>query len=290
MAIFVRYKTKTTLATTQRLILVFIWMLFIFGSHAQIMVPDSVGKTVNNIEKDSLGGITIFLNDSVKIEMVLVDAGWFMMGYESGYSNEKPLHKVTLDAYYIAKFEVSQELWQLVTGKNPAHFKDCSNCPVEMVSYHDATDFIDRLNRLSRQSFRLPTEAEWEFAAKGGSTKKKTRYSGSNKIDEVAWYSRNAGERPHPVGLKLPNALGIFDMSGNVFEWTQDWMGRYKHNDQINPKGATKGKTKVVRGGCWYDTNDGCRIHCRVEVEPSEKNGCLGLRLALDGSFNGSSK
>jgi formylglycine-generating enzyme required for sulfatase activity len=274
----------------QRIILVLIWLFLNIWSNAQIIVQDSAIKHVNNIEKDSLGGITIFLNDSVKIEMVPLDAGSFVMGYESGYSNEKPLHKVTLDAYYIAKYEVSQELWQLVTGKNPAHFKDCTDCPVEMISYEDALIFIDRLNQLSGQSFRLPTEAEWEFAAKGGSTKKKTRYSGSNKIDEVAWYSRNAGERPHPVGLKLPNALGIFDMSGNVFEWTSDWMGRYKNADQVNPRGARKGKTKVVRGGCWYDTNEGCRVHCRVEVDPSEKNGCLGLRLAHDGSLKSTPK
>jgi len=273
-----------------RLIQVFICLLFYVGSNAQIIEQDSTGSTVKIIETDSLGGITIFLNDSVKFEMVLVGAGSFTMGYEDGYSNEKPLHKVTLDEYYIGKFEVSQKVWQTVTGKNPAHFKDCTDCPVEMISYEDALIFIDRLNQLSGQSFRLPTEAEWEFAAKGGAIRKQMRYSGSNKIDEVAWYSRNAGERPHPGGLKLPNALGIFDMSGNVFEWTNDWMGRYKNSDQLNPKGAAKGKTKVIRGGCWFDTNDGCRVHCRVEVEPSEKNGCLGLRLAHDGSLKEKSK
>jgi formylglycine-generating enzyme required for sulfatase activity len=290
MAIFVRFKTKTDLSGMLRLIRFFIWILIFVEANTQDIENSSANRIVNIVETDSLHGITVFLNDSIKFEMVLVDAGSFMMGYENGYSNEKPLHKVTLDEYYIGKFEVSQKIWQMVTGKNPAHFNDCPDCPVEMISYEDAISFIDRLNQLSGKSFRLPTEAEWEYAAKGGSTKKKTRYSGSNKIDEVAWYSKNAVERPHAVGLKLPNALGIFDMSGNVFEWTNDWMGRYKHNDQINPKGAAKGKTKVVRGGCWYDTNDGCRIHCRVEVEPSEKNGCLGLRLALDGSFDGSSK
>jgi formylglycine-generating enzyme required for sulfatase activity len=273
-----------------RLIQFFICILIFVEVNAQDVENSSANRTVSIVETDSLHGITVFLNDTIKIEMVLVDAGSFTMGYENGYSNEKPLHKVTLDEYYIGRVEVNQKLWQLVVGKNPAHFKDCPDCPVEMISYEDAISFIDRLNQLSGKSFRLPTEAEWEFAAKGGSNRKQTRYSGSNKIDEVAWYSKNAGERPHPVGLKLPNALGVFDMSGNVFEWTQDWMGRYKNNDQVNPSGVVKAKTKVVRGGCWYDTNDGCRVHCRVEIEPSEKNGCLGLRLAHDNSLKNTSK
>lgn len=273
-----------------RFIQFIIWIIIFFEANAQDIENSSTNRTVNIVETDSLHGITVFLNDSIKFEMVLVDAGSFTMGYENGYSNEKPLHKVTLDEYYIGKFEVNQKLWQFVVGKNPAHFKDCADCPVEMISYDDAISFIDRLNHLSGLSFRLPTEAEWEYAARGGSNRKLTRYSGSNKIDEVAWYSKNAGERPQPVGLKLPNALGIFDMSGNVFEWTNDWMGRYKNADQLNPAGAGKGKTKVARGGCWFDTNEGCRVHCRVEVEPSEKNGCLGMRLAHDRSLKNTVK
>jgi len=269
-----------------RIFQVSILILLFIGVYAQETGHEINNKSVTFFTSDTTNGAAVMLNDSITIELVKVSAGSFTMGSEKGYSNEMPLHRVTLDEFYIGTYEVSQKLWHAVMGANPAHFNDCPDCPVEMISYADATDFIERLNRLTGLMFRLPTEAEWEYAANGGTDGKRTRYSGSYKVIEVAWYERNAENRTHPVGLKMANELGIYDMSGNVYEWTQDWMGRYKRKGQVNPLGAERGKMKVIRGGCWYDTRDGCSIHCRVEMNPSDKNGCLGLRLAHNMTLN----
>jgi len=230
---------------------------------------------------DSTGLLFVNLNEEVFIEMVKVPGGSFTMGYKNGYPNELPVHKVLLDDYFIGKYELNQKIWFSVIGNNPAHFKDSTDGPVEMVTYFEVLEFIDKLNKLTELQFRLPTEAEWEYAANGGETGKRTRYAGSYKIDEVAWYEKNSGDRTHTVGQKLPNELGVFDMSGNVYEWTQDWYKRYKGKEQVNPQGPEKGKHKVIRGGCWHDNRDGCRVQCRVEMPPDDRNGCLGFRLAL---------
>lgn len=231
---------------------------------------------------DSTGTMEVFISDTVKIEMIKVLGGAFKMGYEKGYRNERPVHEVSLNDYYIGKIEVTQKLWKAVLKENPAHFNDCLECPVEMISYFDALEFIEQLNQITGLEFRLPTEAEWEYAAYGGQQGKRYRYSGGNKLQEVAWYKRNSENKTHPVGLLRSNEIGVFDLSGNVYEWTQDWAGRYKRRDQHNPKGPKRGREKIIRGGCWYDSRDACRIHCRVEIEPDDKNGCLGLRLAHD--------
>jgi len=230
---------------------------------------------------DSSGSLIVELNDEVVVEMIKVPGGSFPVGYKKGYPNEMPVHKVTLDDFFIGKFEITQKVWFEVMGNNPAHFKDSTDGAVEMVTYFDVLDFIDELNKKTGMQFRLPTEAEWEYAANGGERGKRTRYAGSYKIDEVAWYERNSGNRTHPVGQKLPNELGVFDMSGNVYEWTEDWFKRYKSKDLLNPQGPEKGKTKVIRGGCWHDDREGCRVQCRVEMSPDDRNGCLGFRLAL---------
>jgi len=269
---------------------VFVFMLVLESVNAQGTTMKNNAAFVKIIEQDTMGRLTVFINDSVNFEMIKIPGGTFNMGSESGYSNEKPVHKVMLDTYYIGTFEVTQKLWFAVIGENNSHFKNYSDCPVEMITFSDATHFIEVLNRETGLSFRLPTEAEWEYAASGGAEGKRTRYSGSNKIDDVAWYERNSESRTHSVGSKAANSSGIYDMSGNVYEWTQDWVGRYKSRLQLNPSGSEHGKLKVVRGGCWYDTRDGCRISCRVEMAPNAKNGCLGMRLVHSNPLNNNMK
>ena len=161
--------------------------------------------------------------------MVYVSGGTFTMGGTSeqgsdAFDQEKPTHSVTLSSYYICKYEVTQALWRAVMGSNPSNFKG-DNLPVESVSWNDCQTFINRLNSYTGRNFRLPTEAEWEFAARGGNYSRHYKYSGSNYIGDVAWYHSNSGHRTHPVGTKQPNELGLYDMSGNVHEWCSDWDG-----------------------------------------------------------------
>ena len=175
---------------------------------------------------------TIYVGD-VNIEMVKVEGGTFDMGatkeQEEPWDSEKPVHKVTLSSFSIAKTEVTQELWQAVMGNNPSYFKG-SNLPVEVVSWNDCQEFIRKLNAMTGYNFRLPTEAEWEFAARGGNKSQHYQYSGSNDVGSVAWYGDNSGGKTHPVATKAPNELGIYDMSGNVWEWCEDWYGSYSSN------------------------------------------------------------
>jgi formylglycine-generating enzyme required for sulfatase activity len=175
------------------------------------------------------------------IEMVFVKGGTFTMGCtaEQGddcFDNEEPAHKVTLSDFYIGKYEVTQAQWKAVTGNNPSKFNGCDNCPVEGVSWNDIQEFIKKLNAKTGLNYRLPTEAEWEYAARGGAQSRGYKYSGSNSVDEVAWYYGNSGNETHPAGTKKANELGIYDMSGNVYEWCNDWYGAYNSEAQTNPK------------------------------------------------------
>ena len=222
--------------------------------------------------------------NGVSFDMVSVAGGAFTMGATSEQgseadSDEKPTHKVTLSDYMIAKTEVTQELWQAVMGSNPSYFKG-NNLPVENVSWHDCQEFIKKLNSLTGLNFRLPTEAEWEYAARGGKNSKGYKYSGSNDIGSVAWYNDNSSST-HQVATKLPNELGLYDMSGNVWEWCSDWYGDYSSSSQTNPKGPLSGSYRVNRGGSW----DRYYRYCRVSSCVGDSPGCgyytLGLRLAL---------
>jgi len=245
-----------------------------------------------------------FTVKGVTFTMVKVEAGTFTMGAtsEQGTSDprddEKPTHKVTLTKdYYIGQTEVTQALWKAVMGSNPSNFKG-DNLPVEQVSWEDCQTFITKLNSLTDSKFRLPTEAEWEYAARGGNKSRGYKYSGSNSNDQVAWYYENSGDkrlddsnwnynnltsnncRTHPVGTKSPNELGIYDMSGNVFEWCNDRYGSYSSSPQTNPTGASSGSYRVLRGGSWCDLAGGCRVSFRSRSTPGGRDFGLGLRLA----------
>lgn len=217
--------------------------------------------------------------------MVYVEGGTFTMGATADQSSdaaddEKPSHRVTLSSFHIGKYEVTQAQWQAVMGTNPSHFKG-QNSPVECVSWNDCQEFIRRLNEITGRHFRLPTEAEWEFAARGGNKSRGYKYSGSNTVDDVAWYRDNRGHTTHPVGTKAPNELGLYDMSGNVSEWCQDWYGSYSSGSQYNPTGPTSGSDRVDRGGGWRSGAMHCRVSYRDYGTPSYADDYLGLRLAL---------
>ena len=226
----------------------------------------------------------VFEVNGVSFKMVNVPGGTFTMGAtsEQGSSepddDERPTHQVTLSSYCIGQTEVTQELWQAVMGSNPSEFKG-SKHPVEMVSWNDCQDFIRKLNNLTGQNFRLPTEAEWEYAARGENNDD-TKYAGSDNLDEVAWYNENCLQT-HDVATKRANSLGIYDMSGNVWEWCHDWYGDYRSSSQTNPQGPSSGSHRVHRGGSWISYARLCRVSNRGNYDPVNRISLLGLRLAL---------
>ena len=228
----------------------------------------------------------VYTIDGVRFKMIAVAGGTFTMGatseQQNPYDNEKPTHTVTLSDYYIGETEVTQELWAAVMGNNPSHFTGNMQRPVEWVSWEDCQTFIQKLNRLTGAKFRLPTEAEWEFAARGGRNSRGYQYSGSSKLDDVAWYDGNSSRTTHPVKTKSPNELGIYDMSGNVCEWCQDWEGPYSSSSQTNPTGPSTGSFRVIRDGSWYYSACSCRSASRSCSTPGGGGShTLGLRLAL---------
>ena len=227
-----------------------------------------------------------FTANGVSFKMIRVDGGTFTMGATSeqgsdANDNEKPAHQVTLSSYYIGETEVTQALWQAVMGSNPSDFKG-ENRPVEKVSWDDCQTFISKLKSLTGQNFHLPTVAQWEFAARGGNKSQGNKYSGSNTIGKVAWYQNNSSrEKTRLVKTKYPNELGIYDMSGNVCEWCQDWCGSYSSSSQTNPTGPSSGSYRAFRGGSWVDTDRGCRVSTQSGWYPGTRDSYLGLRLAL---------
>ena len=187
-----------------------------------------------------------------------------------------------LSDYYIGETEVTQELWQAVMGSNPSYHSGNSQRPVERVSWNDCQEFIKKLNQLTGKNFRLPTEAEWEYAARGGNKSQGYKYSGSNTIGNVAWYTDNSSSQTHDVKTKQANELGIYDMSGNVYEWCQDWYGDYSSSSQTNPTGPSSGSGRVRRGGGWHFSGaGGCRVSDRYCSNPDDGGINLGLRLSL---------
>ena len=230
---------------------------------------------------------TIVVN-GVEFKMIKVEGGTFRMGATSEQGryvayDEKPVHYVTLSDYHIGETEVTQELWQAVMGSNPSYFKGDNQRPVENVSWDDCQEFIKKLNRLTGKKFRLPTEAEWEYAARGGKYSKDYvyKYSVSNNADEVAWYHDNSGYETNPVKTKKANKLGLYDMIGNVCEWCNDWYGYYQSNSQTNPTGPSEGEYRVLRGGSWDYRDRFVRVSGRGGFTPGDRDNGIGLRLAL---------
>jgi len=233
------------------------------------------------------------IND-VEHTMVFVEGGTFMMGCASEQSEdcnleEKPSHQVTISDFYIGKYEVTQEQWQVIMGYNPSSFTG-DGLPVENVSWDEVQIFITWLNNLTGKRYRLPTEAEWEFVARGGNGSTDYKYSGSNTADEVAWYWNNIpsktigaeGYGSQPVGTKAPNDLDIYDMSGNVVEWCSDWYGEYNADTQTDPTGPETGSARVCRGGGWVSNESGISVLYRGFVTPDLRLNYLGFRLASD--------
>jgi len=227
--------------------------------------------------------ITLVKGSDVTSNMVYVEGGTFNMGSNDGDSDEKPIHSVTVNSFYISKYEVTQKEWVEVMRNNPSNLKG-DNLPVERVSWNNVQEFITKLNQKTGKKYRLPTEAEWEYAARGGNKSKGYKYAGSNNINEVAWYWGYNGNIIHQVGTKQPNELGIYDMTGNVYEWCQDWYDEnyYKNSPSYNPKGPSSGWLRVLRGGSYaYDDNHN-RLSNRYNAYPNDTYNGNGFRLAQD--------
>jgi len=227
---------------------------------------------------------TITVN-GVTFKMIAVEGGTFTMGCTSEqggdcWDDESPSHRVTVSDFAIGETEVTQALWEAVMGSNPSNWTG-DNLPVESVSWNDVQTFIQKLNAKTGRHFRLPTEAEWEYAARGGSQSHGYKYSGSNTLGNVAWYDDNSGNRTHPVKTKSPNELGLYDMSGNVWEWCSDWYGSYSSSAQTNPTGSSTGSFRVSRGGSWISDARSCRVSYRDDFIPDDRFYYLGFRLAL---------
>ena len=226
-----------------------------------------------------------FMVGGVSLCLKYVEGGTFMMGAtdeqrEYAEKEEFPAHTVTLHDYYIGETEVTQELWEEVMGYNPANTIGAS-LPIENVSWNDCIDFIRELNRQTGKTFRLPTEAEWEYAARGGVSSCQYLYSGSDIAEEVGWIKSNCGGRTHPVGTRNPNELGIYDMTGNVCEWCQDWMSDYSSTSLVNPTGPRNGTARVGRGGGWCNSSARNRVSTRFAGKTTYRDYNLGFRIAM---------
>ena len=229
--------------------------------------------------------ITQYTVNGVTFAMVNVEGGTFTMGADASDSNanedEFPSHQVTVSSFAIGQTEVTQELWLAVMGWNYSGHGGNMQYPVEYVNYEMCQNFIAKLNEMTGKNFRLPTEAEWEFAARGGNESQGYIYAGGNIIGDVAWYEDNSDNETHVVATKAPNELGIYDMSGNVWEWCSDWYGDYSAEAQTNPTGPASGDEKVMRGASWCGSAKKCRITKRFKASTGFGDDDIGLRLAL---------
>ena len=267
-------------------------MAFAQGAGGQVRRPGKKQQTTNTTpakkrtsqqqvmsEKQRKAIIQNLINN-----MVCVEGSTFTMGGTSEQGSvgldELPTHQVSLASFSIGKYEVTQEEWQAMMGSNPSVFKGAKR-PVENVSWNDCQEFIRKLNAMTGKSFRLPTEAEWEYAARGGNRSIGYKYAGGDNLDRVAWYNGNSGSTTHDVGQKSPNELGLYDMAGNVYEWCQDWLGGYSRNSQTTITSPDSRLFRIIRGGCWKYHADTCRISFRASEKPDKATNNCGLRLAL---------
>ena len=221
----------------------------------------------------------------INMKMIWVEGGEFMMGCTSEQSDcgsdETNVRRVKVDGFYIGMLEVTQAQWKAVMGTNPSYFKG-DNLPVEQVSWEEAMEFCRLLSNKTGKTYTLPTEAQWEYAARGGKKNDGTKYAGSNMVDAVAWYTDNSGSSTHPCGTKRANALGIYDMSGNVWEWCKDWYSSsYTSYDTNNPTGPSSGSSRVDRGGSWSNYAGYCRVANRINFTPGYRYSNLGFRVVL---------
>jgi len=245
----------------------------------------SVERRIAECRGDGTGGANqSFTVNGVTFEMIFVQGGTFSMGCtaEQGSdcnNREKPAHSVTVGNFSIGKFEVTQALWKAVMGSNPSSFKG-DNLPVENVSWDDAQEFCRKLSAATGKQFRLPSEAEWEYSARGGARSKGFIYSGGNNLNIVGWFWDNSGKRTQSVGQKQANELGIYDMSGNVWEWCSDWYGVYTATPKRDPMGASSGSDRVIRGSSWIGAATGARVASRYDSTPGNRSSNFGFRLA----------
>lgn len=223
----------------------------------------------------------------MNMKMLPVSGGTFIMGCttEQGFecfADERPKHQVTLSDYYIGTYPVTQRQWELVMGSNPSRNKDCPDCPVENVSWRDAMNYIRKLNLETGMNYSLPTEAQWEYAARGGQNSNGSKFAGHGDIYLAGWFNLNSQWRTNPVGNKSVNSLGLYDMSGNVWEWCRDWYGSYNSDDKINPIGPASGAYRVLRGGSWSNLPRYCRVSARQKEKPNRHTGNIGFRLVRE--------
>ncbi len=296
-------KKAIAIASSLTGLLIMLLMYFLSNSTVPGSVPKSrwttqVGeqKHVPNLRrifpKSSFLLLRREIDDSaglrLPIEMVNVEGGTFWMGENEDF-RLRYAHEVKVSDFRISKYEVTQFQWKAIMGNNPANTPDCDNCPVEQISWNNARQFLKKLNqRFPGMNYRLPTEAEWEFAARGGNKSEGKYFAGSYDIEEVGWFRDNANATTHPVGQKAPNELGIYDLSGNVMEWCQDWHSNtyYRNKEEegirYNPVGPSYGSYKVVRGGSWNDYSDFCKVNFRNLYKPSMRSNAIGFRLCRD--------
>ena len=260
---------------------------------ALLLIVVTVGKAatvaVTACSNDTTQRI-VPLSHSAEPEMVFVEGGIFTMGCSNGsecYPEELPQRQVTLNGFKMAKYLVTQKQWVSIMDTNPSYHKG-DDLPVEQVSWLDVQVFIAKLNEITGKNYRLATEAEWEYAARGGKNSKGYKYSGSDNLDEIAWYILNSENKTHPVGTKKPNELGIYDMTGNLWEWCNDWYGAYTNElpNEIpymltDPQGATMGSSRVIRGGRWECPARFCRVSYRRSANPEIPSNKVGFRIVL---------
>ncbi|MBX3239213.1 MAG: formylglycine-generating enzyme family protein [Chitinophagaceae bacterium] len=250
------------------------------------MLPASAQKIKKNKNKPTLeinaAAISRAFLDSIELNMVWVTGGSFIMGDNMGEIDEKPAHEVVINGFAISKYQVTQRQWGVIMGNYESDYKICGECPIDNISWRDAQEFIRRLNLITGKHYTLPTEAEWEFAAKGGKDGKGYRFSGSDNIDEVGWHAGNSERHPHPVGEKEPNELGLYDMTGNMWEWCQDRYTKfyYEENIKYSPEGPSEGSGRVRRGGSWFTSARNCRTSARSSVKEDYKDNSITFRLA----------